>query len=91
MNSLNFHSFNVRGLRDHKKRWEIFHWLKKSHRGKDYIHLLQETHSTENDVDTWRKEWGADIFLSHGDSNSKGVAFLLPHINVLKLSNLELY
>ena len=69
MNSLNFHSFNVRGLRDHKKRWEIVHWLKKSHRGKDYIHLLQETHSTENDVDTWRKEWGADIFLSHGDSN----------------------
>ena len=78
MNNVNLLSFNVRGLRDHKKRQEIFYWLKNLQNGKLCIHLLQETHSIESDLDSWRKEWGADIFLPHGDSRSRGIAFLLP-------------
>ena len=36
-------------------------------------------------MDTWHKEWGTDIFLSHGDSKSKGVAFLLPQSKCFKI------
>ena len=60
MNCINFYSFNVRGLRDGKKREEIFQWLKTFFAEKDSIFFLQETHSVENDLENWQKEWGAD-------------------------------
>ena len=72
-------SLNVRGLRDSKKRREIFRWLKRFHNGKNCIVFLQETHSVENDIPYWEKEWGAKIILSNYKSNSRGVGILLPH------------
>ena len=72
---LSFNSFNTRGLGDGKKRRSIFKWLKHFHSG---ICLLQETHSTSSIESSWRKEWGGDIFFSHGTCKSKGVAILLP-------------
>ena len=39
--------------------------------------FLQETHSKKESEVQWKNEWGADIILSHGNSNSRGVAILL--------------
>ncbi len=39
--------------------------------------MLQETHSTEHDIEKWKEEWGNDIFTSHGEGNSRGVGIFL--------------
>ena len=54
----NILSLNVRGLRDSKKRREIFRWLKKFHNGMNSVIFLQETHAVEKDKVIWEKEWG---------------------------------
>ena len=64
-----FNSFNCRGLRDTKKRLDIFHWLKATHYG---ITFLQETHSIEEDKTAWVKEWDGSIYFSNGTSQSRG-------------------
>ena len=46
-------SFNCRGLRDKKKRTNIFQWIKRNYAG---ITLLQETHSILEDESKWEKE-----------------------------------
>ena len=61
-----------------QKRREIFRWLKQYHNGKNSLVFLQETHPTKLDEKIWEKEWGSKIFYSHGTSNSRGVAILLP-------------
>ena len=71
-------SLNVRGLGDDKKRREIFRWLKRFHRGRDSITLLQETHSTCEKETLWEQDWGSKIYFSHGTSNARGVAILMP-------------
>ncbi len=38
--------------------------------------FLQETHSTANEVNFWRSQWGNDIWLSHGSEHSAGVGTL---------------
>ena len=68
-------SFNCRGLRDKRKRNNIFQWLKSNHSG---ITFLQETHSMEEDKVTWVKEWGGEIYFCNGTSQSRGVAILIP-------------
>ena len=72
--SLLFRSLNTRGLKDNKKRREVFRWLKKFHDG---IIFLQETHSSEKQEHLWKNEWGSDIIFSHGTSAARGVAILL--------------
>ncbi len=42
-----------------------------------YIIFLQETHSKIDDITFWSKQWGDDIYFSHGTSRSAGVAILL--------------
>ena len=69
--SIKIISFNTQGIQTRGKRKKVFHWLKKK---KANLYLLQETHSTLNDELNWRGEWGADIYYSHGDSESRGVA-----------------
>ena len=71
-------SLNVRGLRDSKKRQQLFRWLKKHNKGSNSIVFLQETHSDESDVVEWENEWSSKIIMSHGTRNSRGVAILLP-------------
>ena len=63
---------NCRGLRNSKKRNNIFFWLKRYHVG---ITLLQETHSVVNDESIWAKEWNSQIIFSHG--YIRGVAILI--------------
>ena len=38
---------------------------------------MQETHSTKEIENQWRNEWGAEIIMSHGSSNSRGVAVFM--------------
>ena len=71
---LAIHSFNVRGMRDAKKRKKIFSYLKQRCKG---IIYLQETYTLPNDLNTWKKEWGQHVYLNHGTSHSCGVAILV--------------
>ncbi len=66
-------SLNAKGLRDRKKRRELFIWLREKNFS---IYFLQETHSTVNDIKCWDNEWGSKVIWSHGTSNSKGTALL---------------
>ena len=67
-------SFNVNGLAGKIKRCSVFERLKKH----KCILFLQETHSSINTEHIWRAEWGSDIIFCHGQTNSKGVAIMLP-------------
>jgi len=74
----NILSLNVRGLRDSKKRREIFRWLKRFQNGMDSVIFLQETHIVEKEKLIWENEWESDVYLSGYKQNSQGVAILLP-------------
>ena len=52
----------------------LFSWLLNS--GAD-ICFLQETYSTQEVGDIWRKQWKGNMFLSHGSSHSRGVLVLV--------------
>ena len=74
-NQANFNllSFNVRGINNKKKRLSVFRWLNKKQA--DVIYL-QETYSSQGCEDQWQKEWGGNIYFSHGTNHSRGVATL---------------
>ena len=66
-------TMNVRGLRDDKKRKEIFYYCKRN----DFdIIMLQETHSTKEDEEIWRTQWNGTVIYDHGDSKARGTAIL---------------
>ena len=63
-------SYNVKGLRRKEKRIKIFNYLKqKLQKG---VILLQETHSTKDDLESWSNDLGYKILLNDGTSNSRG-------------------
>ena len=64
-------TYNVKGIRQAKKRINIFHYLKNY--VQNGIICLQETHSTPADEMLWEAEWGGSLYFSHGESNAKGV------------------
>ena len=79
--SILFKSLNVRGLGDDKKRRQLFYKLNTS---KYQIFLLQETHSSEVNVQQWRSEWGGDIYFSHGTTASRGTCIMFKKsVNVI--------
>ena len=62
-------SLNYRGLQDNKKRKRIFQTFCNS---KFDIILLQETHSTDETVIHWKKDWtGRGIFPSLNSTKSR--------------------
>ena len=67
-------SLNARGIRSFEKRKAIFNWLCKS--GAD-ICFLQETYSTKEVENVWKKQWKGDMFFSHGSAHSRGVLVLV--------------
>ena len=75
ISSINFKiiSLNVRGLNNTIKRRKIFMWF---HRQTAHCYCLQETVSTEQSINTWRSEWGGNIY-SHRSNHSKGVMILV--------------
>lgn len=73
MFSCSFATLNVRGLKEMLKRKAVFLFLKGQN--KNCI-LLQETHSSNLDVNFWTNQWGDRILFSHGTNRSAGVAVL---------------
>ena len=73
MSKLEIASLNVRGLQDNNKRKRIFQTLRNS---KFDIILLQETHSTDEDVVLWEKDWTGRAFFSLLNSTKSGLAIL---------------
>ena len=67
-------SLNARGIRSFDKRKTIVNWLCKS--GADLC-FLQETYSSKEVENIWRKQWKGDMFFSHGSSHSRGVLILV--------------
>ena len=67
-------SLNVRGISNYCKRRTIFTWCRKQMTD---IIFLQETHSTDRNEATWKREWRASSYCSHGANNARGVAILI--------------
>ena len=76
MNNFSIASFNVRGLRDRKKRRTIFRHLHLKYR--NHIVILLETHSSSDNEAIWQNEWGSPVLFSHGTVHQAGVAVLIP-------------
>ena len=72
--TLKFVSLNVKGISNFHKRKTIYTWCRK--KNADFF-FLQETHSKKEVETQWKNEWGAKIIMSHGSSNSRGVAILI--------------
>ena len=73
MEEVKIATFNVHGIRDSRKRLELYKFL----RYKQYdLILLQETHSTSSDEHLWQSQWSGPMLFSHGTNNSKGVVIL---------------
>ena len=73
MSKLEIALLNVRGLQDNNKRKRIFQSFRNS---KFDIILLQETHSTDEDIVLWKKDWTGRAFFSSLNSIKSGVAIL---------------
>ena len=76
LNNINFKllSLNARGICSFDKRKTIFNWLCKSGAA---LCFLQETYSSKEVENIWRKQWKGDMFFSHGSSHSRGVLILV--------------
>ena len=72
-NNIKIMSLNARGLRDVRKRGNLFFWLKEKQFN---ICLLQETYWTTDLKNKIQKEWGRNLLLNFGTSHSKGTAIL---------------
>ena len=70
MSDFSIISNNVRGLRNKKKRIKIFNYLKD--RLKKGLILLQETHSTSDDLEKWSNELECKLLLNSHTSMSRG-------------------
>ena len=67
-------SLNVKGISNFHKRKTIYTWCRR--KNADFSFLL-ETHSKTEIETQWNNEWEAGIIMSHGSSNSRGVAILI--------------
>jgi exonuclease III len=81
-------SFNANGLANSVKRGGLYVWLDKFNDKKNSIIMLQETHTTLNAEEYWRKEWKGKVFFAHGTSKSRGVATMIPEAIDFKLSHI---
>jgi exonuclease III len=83
-------SHNANGLANAKNRKSLFGWLKKLHNAKEKIVFLQETHSVESNASTWKTDWGnCEVYFSHGENNSRGVAIIMPDSLNGKIQNIK--
>ena len=63
-----------KNIRSFEKRKAVFNWLCKSQAD---ICFLQETYSTPEVVNIWKKQWKGVTFFSHGIGHSKGTMILV--------------
>ena len=73
MAELKLCTYNARGLRQCRKRRQVFAYLHKQNKD---IFFIQETHSSQNDERYWKAEWGGHIVFCHGSTISRGVCIL---------------
>ena len=81
---LKVHTLNVRGIGCKRKSREMLIWLKDNYKG---IIFLQETHGNEERKEYWEELWEGPIYCSHGNTNSRGVAILIPNALDYKFEN----
>eukprot|EP00745_Piridium_sociabile_P016466 TRINITY_DN24476_c0_g2_i3.p2 TRINITY_DN24476_c0_g2~~TRINITY_DN24476_c0_g2_i3.p2 ORF type:complete len:168 (-),score=8.73 TRINITY_DN24476_c0_g2_i3:33-536(-) len=74
MASLKILSLNVLGLRNNMKRKSLFRHFKQN---KFDIVCIQESHVTQNIIETWKTEWGGEVIYCEGTSHSKGQLILI--------------
>ena len=72
-NNLNFVSNNVKGLQGRDKRIKLFEYLKNCISSNGFM-FLQETHSSLNVEKKWADQFKGQLFFSHGNTYSCGVA-----------------
>jgi exonuclease III len=84
MVNLRVGSLNVKGLANDKKRKEIVHWL----HGKNMnIYFLQETHSSNENVNFFQNDWEGRCLFSNKNTASAGVMILFNTNCEYKLEN----
>ena len=66
-------TFNCNRLNNHKKRKDVFDYLRQQ---KCDMSFLQETHVTVDSEHFVRSGWGFDCYLSGVETNRNGVAIL---------------
>ena len=71
--NISIFSMNCRGLRDSKKRLDVFHYIREKNCS---IYCLQDTHFLGSECSIIRSQWGYDVYNSCGTSNSRGVCIL---------------
>lgn len=74
MAPLKFSSVNINGCREALKRTSLFDYIFMK---KSSVVFLQETHTDVKNQIQWQSGWNGQVVLSHGSSNSAGVAILL--------------
>ena len=79
-------SLNARGIRSFDRRKSIFNWLFKSSAD---ICFLQETYSTPEVENEWKKQWKGKTFFSHGTNHSRGVLILVKDQLDFRLQSLK--
>ena len=77
-------SLNVRGIRTYEKRCTVLNWCKDQ---KADIYFFQETYSTKEIENLWRKQAKGKLFFSHGTNHSKGVMILLSNSLDFEIKN----
>lgn len=82
--SLKVVTFNCRGLGGLDKRRDVLNYIKQKQFS---ISFLQDTHFTLNDYEQVRSFWGYDIYISSGQSNSRGTAILFNNNNEYHVLN----
>ena len=86
MDNIKVGTFNIRGLKNLKKRRIFFTYLK----AKSFdIICLQETHATKNEEYFWQTHFGGKILYSNGTPRSCGVAILISNRCNIKIGNVE--
>ena len=81
-----FLSLNARGLCSFDRRKSFFNWLFKSSAN---ICFLQETYSTPEVENMWKKQWKGKMFFSHETNHSRGVLILVKDRLDFKLQSVK--
>ena len=71
-NQISMISNNFSGIKSTKKRLKMIQYFKNRLLPQGIL-VFQETHSTKSNETSWRDEFNATLFFSHGSSNSCGV------------------
>ena len=67
--NFNFLCNNLKGLQTSKKRLKLFNYFK-NNIFPNHILFLQEMHHTKENEINWKDEFDANLYFSHGKSNS---------------------